>query len=140
MPIFSPTYTIDILSNYDTATVPTVVDDLLQADKESNMKQIYEALETIVKFSFASRKDPKEAGKKLTDALFDLIGTHRYDFDTVTIRMLKAQVSALTEDWIRANRLWKSLGKMPGIFNSCFVFCLYNYAEVVRTERSLPTS
>jgi hypothetical protein len=104
------------------------------------MKQIYEALETIVKFSFASRKDPKEARKKLTDALFYLIGSHRYDFDTVTIRMLKAKVSDLTEDWVRSNRLWKSLGNMPEIFNSCFVFCLYNYAEVVRREREMEQS
>jgi len=134
MPLISPTYTISILSDLDPATVSSVANDLLQSDKESNIKKIGEALETIIEFSFASRS-PKEAGKKLTTALFDLIQEHRYDFVSVTIGQLKAQVSALTEEWIRSNQLWESLGNMPEIFNSCFIFCLYNYAEVVRRER-----
>ncbi|MDD4032008.1 MAG: hypothetical protein PHS48_02050 [Bacteroidales bacterium] len=135
MPLISPTYTISILSNLDQATVSSVANDLLQSSKESNARKISEALETIVKFSFASRKDPKATGKKLTTALFDLIQEHRYDFVTVTIGQLKAQISALTEEWIRSNQLRESLGKMPEIFNSCFEFCLYNYAEVERGER-----
>ena len=135
MPLISPTYTISILSDLNPATVSSVANDLLQSDKESNARKISEALETIVKFSFASRKDPKATGKKLTTALFDLIQEHRYDFVSVTIGQLKAQISSLTEEWIRSNRLWESLGNMPEIFNSCFIFCLYNYAEVVRRER-----
>ena len=135
MQLISPTYTISHFSNLDQATVSSVANDLLQSDKESNARKISEALETIVKFSFASRKDPKATGKKLTTALFDLIQEHRYDFVSVTIGQLKAQISSLTEEWIRSNRLWESLGNMPEIFNSCFIFCLYNYAEVVRRER-----
>lgn len=137
MQLISPTYTISIFSKLDSATVPTVVNDLLQFDKESNQKKLYEALETIIKFSFASRKDPKATGKEITNALFEVIQGHRYDFDIVTIGQLKAQISFLTEEWIRTNHLWESLGNIPEILNSCFEFCLYNYAEVLRREREL---
>ena len=132
MPLISPTYTISILSNLDQATVSSVANDLLQSDKESITRKISEALKTIVKFSFASIYRPKATGKEITNALFDLIQEHRYDFDSVTIGQLKEQISSLTEEWIRSNQLWESLGKMPEIFNSCFIFFLYNYAEVVR--------
>ena len=135
MPLISPTYTISILSNLDLATVSSVANDLLQSDKESNIKKISEALETIIEFSFASINSPKATGKEITTALFDLIQEHRYDFVSVTIGQLKAQISSLTEEWIRSNQLWESLGNMPEIFNSCFVFCLYNYAEVARREK-----
>lgn len=135
MPLISPTYTISILSDLDPATVSSVANDLLQSDKESNVKKISEALETIIEFSLASINSSKATGKEITSALFDLIQEHRYDFVSVTIGQLKAQVSALTEEWIRYNQLWESLGNMPEIFNSCFIFCLYNYAEVVRRER-----
>jgi len=135
MPLISPTYTISHFSDLDPATVSSVANDLLLSDKESNIKKISEALETIIKFSFASINSPKATGKEITTALFDLIQEHRYDFVTVTIGQLKAQISALTEEWIRSNQLWESLGNMPEIFNSCFIFCLYNYAEVVRRER-----
>ncbi|MDD4681525.1 MAG: hypothetical protein PHP79_11735 [Clostridia bacterium] len=114
-----------------------MANDLLQSDKESNTRKISEALETIIEFSLASINSPKATGKKLTTALFDLIQEHRYDFVSVTIGQLKAQISSLTEEWIRSNQLWESLGKMPEIFNSCFIFCLYNYAEVVRREREM---
>ena len=137
MPLISPTYTISILSDLDQATVSSVANDLLQSDKESNTRKISEALETIIKFSLASINNPKATGKEITSALFDLIQSHRYDFDSVTIGQLKAQISSLTEEWIRSNQLWESLGKMPEIFNSCFEFCLYNYAEVVRREREM---
>jgi hypothetical protein len=66
-----------------------------------------------------------------------VIERHHDDFDTVTNGQLKAQISFLTEEWIRSNHLWESLGNMPEIFNSCFFFCLYNYAEVVRMEREI---
>lgn len=135
MPLISPTYTISILSDLNPATVSSVANDLLQSSKESNTRKISEALETIVQFSFASINSPIKTGKEITSALFDLIQEHRYDFDSVTIGQLKAQISSLTEEWIRSNQLWESLGKMPEIFNSCFVFCLYNYAEVVRKEK-----
>lgn len=137
MPLISPTYTISILSNLDPATVSSVANDLLLSSKESNTKKISEALETIVKFSFASINSPKATGKEITSALFDLIQEHRYDFVSVTIGLLKAQISSLTEEWIRSNHLWESLGNMPEIFNSCFIFCLYNYAEVVRREKEM---
>jgi hypothetical protein len=65
MQLISSTYVISIFPKLDLATVPTVVNDLLQSDKESNIKIITEAIETIVKFSFASIKDPKATGKEI---------------------------------------------------------------------------
>lgn len=137
MQLISPTYTISILSDLDHATVSSVAKDLVLSEKESNTRKISEALETIIEFSLASINSPKATGKEITTALFDLIQEHRYDFDSLPMWQLKVRVFGLTKKWIRSNQLWESLGNMPEIFNSCFIFCLYNYVEVVRGKREM---
>jgi hypothetical protein len=111
-----------------------MANDLLKSTPESNQELIKQSIETITLFSFANKENSERIGQELFDLMFDLIRKHRYDFDITTLFQFKEEIFDLTYDWIRRNKLRKSLKPYPEIFESCFVFCLYNYAEVVRKE------
>ncbi|MDD4030073.1 MAG: hypothetical protein PHE07_01410 [Bacteroidales bacterium] len=133
---FLPTYSINLFSDQDHSMVSSVANGLLKSAPESNEDLIKQSLETLTLFSFADKENSKQIGQELIDLMFDLIRKHRYDFDTTTLLHFKEEIIDLTYDWIRRNKLRKSLKHYPEIFESCFVFCIYNYAEVVRRERA----
>lgn len=140
MPLFVPTYYINLFSDQNFESVFSVANDILKSTPESNQEQIKQSLETITLFSFANKENSERIGQEMIDLLFALIKKHRYDFDTTTLFRFKEEIIDLTYDWIRKNKLRKSLKSYPEIFKSCFVFCLYNYAEVARREREASLS
>lgn len=135
MPLFVPTYYINLFSDQNFESVFSVANDLLKSTPESNQELIKQSIETLTLFSFADKENSERIGQELIDLMFDLIRKHRYDFDTTTLFQFKEEIIDLTYDWIRKNKLRKSLKRYPKIFKSCFAFCLYNYAEVVREEK-----
>jgi len=135
MPLFIPTNSINLFSDQDQAMVSSVANDLLKSTPESNQELIKQSIETLTLFSFADKENSERIGQELIDIMFDLIRKRRYDFDTTTLFLFKEEIIDLTYDWIRRNKLRKSLKPYPEIFENCFVFCLYNYAEVVRKEK-----
>lgn len=133
MLLFTPLFkTIDHLKVQDHETVADVANDLLKSTPESNQELIKQAIETLTMFSFANKENSERIGQELIDLMFDLIRKRRYDFDTTTLLLFKEEIIDLTYDWIRRNKLRKSLKSYPEIFENCFGFCLYNYVEVVR--------
>jgi len=136
--LFTPLFkTIDHFKEHDYETVAIVATDLLISSSESNQELIKQSIETITMFSFADKESSEKIGQEMFDLLFALIKKHRYDFDTTTLFRFKEEIIDLTYDWIRKNKLRKSLKSYPEIFKSCFVFCLYNYAEVVRKGKGI---
>lgn len=134
--LFTPLFkTIDHFKEHDYETVAIVATDLLISSSESNEELIKQSIETLTMFSFADKENSERIGQELIDLMFDLIRKHRYDFDTTTLFQFKEEIIDLTYDWIRKNKLRKSFKPYPEIFESCFVFCLYNYVEVVRREK-----
>ena len=137
MLLFIPLFkTIDYFKERNYEAVASVATDLLNSSPESNQEQIKQSNETITLFSFADKENSKRIGQEMIDLLFELIEKHRSDFDTTTLLHFKEEIFDLTYEWIRRNKLRKSLKRYPEIFESCFIFCLYNYVEVVRRERS----
>ncbi len=133
--LFIPLFkTIDYFKERNYETVASVATDLLNSSPESNQEQIKQSLETITLFSFANKENSERIGQELIDLMFDLIRKHRYDFYSTTLFQFKEEIFDLTYEWIRRNKLRKSLKRYPDIFESCFIFCLYNYVEVVRGE------
>lgn len=138
MLLFTPLFkTIDHFKEHDYETVASVATDLLKSSPKSNQELIKQSLETITLFSFANKENSERIGQEMIDLLFELIEKHRSDFDTTTLLHFKEEIFDLTYEWIRRNKLRKSLKHYPEIFENCFVFCLYNYAEVVRREREM---
>jgi len=136
---FTPLFkTIDHFKERNYKTVASVATDLLNSSPESNQELIKQSNETITLFSFANKENSKRIGQEMIDFLFELIEKHRSDFDTTTLLHFKEEIFDLTYEWIRRNKLRKSLKHYPEIFESCFIFCLYNYVEVVRGEKALP--
>lgn len=136
MLLFTPLFkTIDHFKERNYEAVASVATDLLNSSPESNQELIKQSLETITLFSFANKENSERIGQEMIDLLFALIKKHRYDFDTTTLFRFKEEIIDLTYEWIRKNKLRKSLKSYPEIFKSCFVFCLYNYTEVVRKEK-----
>lgn len=136
MLLFTPLFkTIDHFKEHDYETVASVATDLLKSSPKSNQELIKQSIETITLFSFADKENSKQIGQELIDLLFALIKKHRYDFDSTILLHFKEEIFDLTYDWIRKNKLRKSLKRYPEIFKSCFVFCMYNYVEVVRKEK-----
>jgi hypothetical protein len=137
MPLFVPTYYINLFSDQNFESVFSVANDLLKSTPESNQEQIKQSNETITLFSFANKENSERIGQEMIDLLFELIEKHRSDFDTTTLLHFKEEIFDLTYEWIRRNKLRKSLKRYPDIFESCFIFCLYNYVEVVRKENTI---
>lgn len=135
MPLFVPTYYINLFSDQNFESVFSVANDLLKSTPESNQELIKQSLETITLFSFANKENSERIGQEMIDLLFELIEKHRSDFDITTLLHFKEEIFDLTYEWIRRNKLRKSLKRYPEIIENCFVFCLYNYVEVVRRER-----
>lgn len=135
MPLFVPTYYINLFSDQNFESVFSVANDILKSTPESNQELIKQAIETLTPFSFADKESSEKIGQELIDLLFALIKKHRYDFDSTILLHFKEEIFDLTYDWIRKNKLRKSLKRYPEIFESCFVFCMYNYVEVVRKEK-----
>ena len=136
MLLFTPLFkTIDHFKERNYEAVASVATDLLNSSPESNQELIKQSLETITLFSFANKENSERIGQEVIDLLFALIKKHRYDFDSTTLFQFKEEIFDLTYDWIRKNKLRKSLKRYPEIFESCFIFCIYNYAEVVRREK-----
>lgn len=140
MPLFVPTYYINLFSDQNFESVFSVANDLLKSTPESNQELIKQSNETITLFSFANKENSERIGQEMIDLLFELIEKHRSDFDTTTLLHFKEEIFDLTYEWIRRNKLRKSLKRYPDIFESCFIFCLYNYVEVVRKEREASLS
>jgi hypothetical protein len=135
--LFTPLFkTIDYFKERNYDAVASVATDLLNSSPESNQELIKQSYETITLFSFANKENSERIGQEMIDLLFELIEKHRSDFDTTTLLHFKEEIFDLTYEWIRKNKLRKSLKRYPEIFESCFIFCLYNYVEVVRRERS----
>jgi len=135
--LFTPLFkTIDHFKERNYETVASVATDLLNSSPESNQELIKQSYETITLFSLANKENSERIGQEMIDLLFELIEKHRSDFDTTTLLHFKEEIFDLTYEWIRRNKLRKSLKRYPEIFESCFIFCLYNYVEVVRRERS----
>lgn len=135
MPLFVPTYYINLFSDQNFESVFSVANDLLKSTPESNQELIKQSLETLTMFSFADKENSERIGQEMIDLLFELIEKHRYDFDSTTLLHFKEEIFDLTYDWIRKNKLRKNLKRYPDIFENCFIFCLYNYVEVVRREK-----
>ena len=140
MPLFVPTYYINLFSDQNFESVFSVANDLLKSTPESNQELIKQSLETLTMFSSANKENSERIGQEMIDLLFELIEKHRSDFDTTTLLHFKEEIFDLTYEWIRRNKLRKSLKRYPDIFESCFIFCLYNYVEVVRKEREASLS
>jgi len=135
--LFTPLFkTIDYFKERNYEAVASVATDLLNSSPESNQELIKQSYETITLFSLANKENSERIGQEMIDLLFELIEKHRSDFDTTTLLHFKEEIFDLTYEWIRRNKLRKSLKRYPDIFESCFIFCLYNYVEVVRRERS----
>lgn len=133
--LFIPLFkTIDYFKERNYETVASVATDLLNSSPESNQELIKQSIETITLFSFANKENSERIGQEMIDLLFELIEKHRSDFDITTLLHFKEEIFDLTYEWIRRNKLRKSLKRYPEIIESCFVFCLYNYVEVVRKE------
>ena len=132
MSLFVPTYSINLFSDENFESVFSVANDLLKSTPESNQELIKQSIETLTLFSFADKENSKRIGQELIDLLFALIKKHRYDFHSTTLFQFKEEIIDLTYDWIRKNKLRKSLKQYPEIFERCFVFCMYNYLKVVR--------
>jgi hypothetical protein len=129
-------FPIDLFIEKDADMVTSVANDLLESTEESNTAKIAGALEDIIKFSFGKKKNSKAIGQELIDLTFDLIKRHRYDFEKMKLYQLKQEVINLTYEWGRRNRLRASLRRNPRIYETCFEFCIYNYAEVLRREKA----
>jgi hypothetical protein len=139
--LFTPLFkTIDHFKERNYETVASVATDLLNSSPESNQELIKQSYETITLFSLANKENSERIGQEMIDLLFELIEKHRSDFDTTTLLHFKEEIFDLTYEWIRRNKLRKSLKHYPEIFESCFIFCLYNYVEVVRREREASLS
>lgn len=139
MLLFTPLFkTIDYFKERNYEAVASVATDLLNSSPESNQELIKQSNETITLFSFANKENSKRIGQEMIDFLFELIEKHRSDFDTTTLLHFKEEIFDLTYEWIRRNKLRKSLKHYQEIFESCFIFCLYNYVKVVRGEKALP--
>ena len=139
MLLFTPLFkTIDHFKERNYEAVASVATDLLNSSPESNQELIKQSLETITLFSSANKENSKRIEQEIIDLLFELIEKHRSDFDTTTLLHFKEEIFDLTYEWIRRNKLRKSLKHYPEIFESCFIFCLYNYVKVVRGEKALP--
>lgn len=134
IPLFK---TIDYFKERNYEAVASVATDLLNSSPESNQELIKQSNETITLFSFANKENSERIGQEMIDLLFELIEKHRSDFDTTTLLHFKEEIFDLTYEWIRRNKLRKSLKRFPDIFESCFIFCLYNYVEVVRREHDV---
>ncbi|MDD2285201.1 MAG: hypothetical protein PHQ11_07350 [Paludibacter sp.] len=134
--LFTPLFkTIDHFKERNYEAVASVATDLLNSSPESNQELIKQSIETITLFSFANKENSERIGQEMIDLLFELIEKHRSDFDTTTLLHFKEEIFDLTYEWIRRNKLRKSLKRYPEIIENCFVFCLYNYVEVVRREK-----
>lgn len=134
--LFIPLFkTIDHFKERNYKTVASVATDLLNSSPESNQEQIKQSNEAITFFSSANKENSKRIEQEIIDLLFELIEKHRSDFDITTLLHFKEEIFDLTYEWIRRNKLRKSLKRYPEIIENCFVFCLYNYVEVVRKER-----
>ena len=129
--------TIDYFKERNYEAVASVATDLLNSSPESNQELIKQSNETITLFSFANKENSERIGQELIDLLFALIKKHRYDFDSTTLFQFKEEIFDLTYEWIRKNKLRKSLKRYQKIFESCFIFCLYNYVEVVRKGKGI---
>lgn len=127
--------TIDHFKERNYETVASVATELLNSSPESNQEQIKQSNEAITLFSSANKENSKRIEQEIIDLLFELIEKHRSDFDTTTLLHFKEEIFDLTYEWIRRNKLRKSLKRYPDIFESCFIFCLYNYVELVRREK-----
>ena len=139
--LFTPLFkTIDYFKERNYEAVASVATDLLNSSPESNQELIKQSNETITLFSLANKENSERIGQEMIDLLFELIEKHRSDFDTTTLLHFKEEIFDLTYEWIRRNKLRKSLKRYPDIFESCFIFCLYNYVEVVRREREASLS
>jgi len=132
--------TIDYFKERNYEAVASVATDLLNSSPESNQELIKQSYETITLFSLANKENSERIGQEMIDLLFELIEKHRSDFDTTTLLHFKEEIFDLTYEWIRRNKLRKSLKRYPEIIENCFVFCLYNYVEVVRGEREASLS
>lgn len=134
--LFTPLFkTIDHFKERNYEAVASVATDLLNSSPESNQELIKQSNETITLFSFANKENSERIGQEMIDLLFELIEKHRSDFDTTTLLHFKEEIFDLTYEWIRRNKLRKSLKRYPEIIENCFVFSLYNYVEVVRKEK-----
>ena len=134
--LFIPLFkTIDYFKERNYEAVASVATDLLNPSPESNQELIKQSNETITLFSLDNKENSERIGQEMIDLLFELIENHRSDFDTTTLFQFKEEIFDLTYEWIRKNKLRKSLKRYPDIFESCFIFCLYNYVEVVRREK-----
>jgi hypothetical protein len=134
--LFTPLFkTIDHFKERNYETVASVATELLNSSPESNQEQIKQSNEAITLFSSANKENSKRIEQEIIDLLFELIEKHRSDFDTTTLLHFKEEIFDLTYEWIRRNKLRKSLKRYPDIFESCFIFCLYNYVELVRREK-----
>jgi hypothetical protein len=134
--LFIPLFkTIDYFKERNYEAVASVATDLLNSSPESNQELIKQSNETITLFSLDNKENSERIGQEMIDLLFELIENHRSDFDTTTLFQFKEEIFDLTYEWIRKNKLRKSLKRYPDIFESCFIFCLYNYVEVVRREK-----
>ena len=139
--LFIPLFiTIDYFKERNYDAVASVATDLLNSSPESNQELIKQSNETITLFSLDNKENSERIGQEMIDLLFELIEKHRSDFDTTTLLHFKEEIFDLTYEWIRRNKLRKSLKRFPDIFESCFIFCLYNYVEVVRKEREASLS
>ncbi len=127
--------TIDHFKERNYETVASVATELLNSSPESNQEQIKQSNEAITLFSSANKENSKRIEQEIIDLLFELIEKHRSDFDTTTLLHFNEEIFDLTYEWIRRNKLRKSLKRYPDIFESCFIFCLYNYVELVRREK-----
>jgi hypothetical protein len=112
-----------------------VANDLLTSNEESITPKIERTMEDIIKFSFGNKNDSKAIGQEMVDLTFALFKRHYNDFDKMKLYQLKREVINLTYEWAKRNGLRASLRRNRQMYETCFAFCIYNYADFLRREK-----
>ena len=92
-------------------------------------------MEDIIEFSFGNKNNSKAIGQEMVDLTFALFKKHYYDFEKMKLYHLKREVINLTYEWAKRNGLRASLRRNRQMYETCFAFCIYNYADFLRREK-----
>ncbi len=127
---------IGLFIEKDVDSVNSVANDLLTSNEESITPKIERTMEDIIKFSFGNKNDSKAIGQEMVDLTFALFKRHYNDFDKMKLYQLKREVINLTYEWAKRNGLRASLRRNRQMYETCFAFCIYNYADFLRKEKT----
>ena len=113
----------------------SVANDLLTSNEDSITPKIARTMEVIIEFSFGNKIDSTAIGEEMVDLTFALFKRHYNDFDKMQLYLRKREVINLTYEWAKRNGLRTSLRRNRQMYETCFAFCIYNYANFIRKEK-----